>query len=139
MAPLEPNITLRALLPNGPLALSLLIVAVTRVPPATISCPLKVLAPDKVRVPAPETVTAPVPLITPEIAGVSLARLARITSSLTPLLMPLPPLMVDEPVPAFRMPFTVTVWLEARVKSYAPFIFRVSMEIVVWALIEPVI
>ena len=65
MVPLEPKITLRALLPNGPLALASLIVAMAKVPTATVSCPLNVLVLLNVRVPAPVLVRPPVLEIIP--------------------------------------------------------------------------
>ena len=115
------------------------IVGTLKVPLVTVTMPVNVLVPDRVRVPAPEVVTAPPPDITLEIAGVSLPVSARIISSLPLLLMAVPPDMVDEPAPDFKILLTVTVWLDVRVKSRAPDISRVSIDTVVWALIEPVI
>ena len=65
-APVLPRITEDALLPRVPLALSLLIVLMASVPFSTLNWPVKVLAPERVRVPEPDLVRPPDPLMTLE-------------------------------------------------------------------------
>ena len=67
LLPLEPKITLLALLPNGPLELASLIVPVLSVPLATVSWPEKVFVPERVRVPVEPFMRLPEPAIVPEI------------------------------------------------------------------------
>src|SRR2546428_10952 len=80
VVPLLPRTTALALLPNTPLALALLIVAILKLPVSTVSTPLKVLMPLSVNVPLPALVIGAPPLpslTTPEIVVLPLPSTVR--------------------------------------------------------------
>lgn len=128
----------KAVVPSGVLVASPAAPSL-RVPALIVVRPAYVLLALKVNVPEPDLVSPPVPAITLDIDRKSEAISVRITNSILLLLIPVPPEMVAAPEPDFRIPgvVRVTVWLSAMVKLYAPFIFRVRMEIVSWALMAP--
>ena len=78
--PVLPNETELALLPSTPLALTLLMVPMARVPAWMLNRPVNVFAPERVSLPDPVMFKPPVPLIIPEIAAESLAELALSTN-----------------------------------------------------------
>ena len=80
-----PSKVTELLLPKVPLVLTLLIVAIAKIPADTVNPPLKVLVPDKVKVPVPSLVNelAPVP-ITPEIVVLPEPPIVRLYPPLIP-------------------------------------------------------
>ena len=105
-APVLPRMTARALLPSVPLALTLLIEAMARVPSCTVNWPLKVLAPESPQVPSPlfvmpNVVALPLPMMPlMRLALVLLPLSVRTVAPATAPVMPPPMFKVPAPAPA---------------------------------------